>query len=80
LGKAKKISIGIGIVFVIFVVIGTVESLSITQTSQVLDEMYAECNEKYPTQTEELLDCMNGAKEKWSEMFSDSPCLFLCLG
>ncbi len=78
MGKAKKIGIGIVAVFVIFLVIGTIESLSITQTSQVLDEMYAECKEKYPTQTEELLDCLNGAEEKWGEIFSDSPCLFLC--
>ena len=41
-------------------------------------EMLAECNEKYPTQTEELRDCRDGAEEKWREMFSDSPCLFLC--
>jgi len=78
LGKVKKIGIGIGIVFVIFVVIATMESLSITQTSQILDDIIAECYEKYPTQTEEFQDCRDGAEEKWREMISDFPCLFLC--
>ena len=78
MGKAKKIGIGIVAVFVIFLVIGTIESLSISQTSQVLDEMYQECNEKYPNQPKEFRDCSDEADEKWREMFRDSPCLFAC--
>ena len=82
MGKAKKIASGIGITFVaafvIFLVISTMEYNAIIKNSQVLDEMLAECNEKHPTQAEELRDCKDGAEEKWREMFSDSPCLFLC--
>jgi len=78
LGKAKKIGIGIVAVFVIFLVIVTIESLSIPQASQVLDEMYIECNEKYPNQPKEFRDCTDEAGEKWREMIRDWPCIFLC--
>jgi len=40
--------------------------------------MYIECHDKYPTQTEEYRDCIDGAEEKWREMFSDDPCIFFC--
>jgi len=79
LGKAKKIGIGIVAVIVILFVIANMESNAITQKSQVLDEMYIECRDKYPnTQTEEYRDCIDGGEEKWREMFRNSPCLFLC--
>jgi len=82
LGKAKKIGIGIGItvvaVFVILFVIANMESSAMSQKSQVLDEMYIECNEKYPNQRKEFRDCSDEADEKLREMFRDSPCLFLC--
>ena len=78
MGIAKKISIGIGIVFVIFVAVAAIDNHFLTQKSQLLDEIIAECYEKYPTQTEEFRDCRDGAQEKWSEMISDWPCIFLC--
>ena len=78
MGKAKKIGIGIVAVIVILFVIANMEANAIVKNSQVLDEMYAECNEKYPNQTKELRDCKDEAEEKWGEMFRDSPCLFLC--
>jgi len=78
LGKAKKIGIGIVAVIVILFVIANMEDNATTQKSQVLDEMYIECNEKYPNQKKEFRDCSDEADEKLREMFRDSPCLFLC--
>ncbi len=78
MGKAKKIGIGIVAVIVILFVYGTMWSHSMDQASQLLEDIIAECYEKYPTETEEFRDCREGAEEKWREMFSDDPCIFYC--